>query len=275
MEAQNAMRKHSRSEGFVRAVGMALAFYAQKGTRMAWPSNQELIEHTGYKERRVQRALRVLEAELGEIRRLPERESHRRRRLYLVCPEQGVQLSLLDAAGGENRPAASTTQGVNTTGVTRTGVSEGPTGVLHARAGKEPTEPALNGTPPAPQGGSADKQKGSSRRRRRRRGPEPCPLQSMAAGEVAVLQDGARELEDALRSTVGEDSKAWERWMAWREGAHLHRCDDEQIVLALPREGAASWIQGRLGGALSEAVGCPVIVVPCASVPAAKQRSVA
>lgn len=266
LEAMQSVLEHSRAEGLDRAVVMATAFYAQRDSNLAFPSNKELMRW-GFSESTVQRGLRAGER-LGELRRQPELERHGRRRVYLVDARAGLQLQL-------------------EVGVCETGVCETPsqtgvwTGVSTRARGRnllteEPT------SPPGPPGGGVSLDQSSvrslprvsdglarvapaRRRRRRRREPlstsEQCPLSSLTDRVAAELHERSRAFEDQFREKIGED-----RWDIWGDGVHLHGITNtDALVFGVGKAGFLC-LEPR-SAQLSEAVGCVVVFVLCAGVP--------
>lgn len=273
-----AMRQHSRATGLAKVVGIAVASYAKRDTALAWPSNDELADW-GLSKRRLQLALRSLE-ELGELKRQPDQESHLRRRVYLIDPEAGRQLSLLDAQTGAACAPVAPVAGAHMVKA----------GARHARAGKEPQEPQNNNNPPNPPVGgltpnlllelqqtaqtptfpSTAQGAGGARRRRTRRrdrdacvASEPCPLQAPESEQAfgRELEEWA-VLERRLRERIGA------QWEIWAMRAHPHPRAGALVVAVKPE--CAAFLGQRFGRFVDEVVGGPVAFVGCASLKGAR-----
>lgn len=284
-----AMLAYSRAEGDVMTIGLAVAFYAQPATNLAWPKNAELAKW-GFGPRTIQRRLRELEL-LGELRRVPEHETAERSRVYLVDPKSARQMSFEDLAGGVPQTPGGASVG---RGVSLTRVSEGVRGDSHARTCKEPTEPINDNTPPNPPTGgsapdlldqlqqpsqlprvtSATASETPARRRRRRRAAtgdahssepsEPCPLRQATdseATDIELLRDVWDPLVRELEAALGG------QWEIWGADAHLHGIRDGALVVAL-RPPLVQFAAARFGRVLARAAKRDLQLVGCAALEA-------
>jgi hypothetical protein len=245
-----------------RAVGAAVAYYANRESGLAFPSNECLMREWGLSERTIQRGLRSLE-DRGLLRRVPEFESPQRPRVYLVG---SGQLSILDDPGQGAKALAPASW--------RPSACHPPA----TRARVEGTE-ELNSTPQPPKGGTPELLEGLqqsghalsavqgaavARRRRRRRRPdeqgsvasEPCPRQHSDAESDPELEALWAELDARLRERFGQ------LWEVWGHGAHPHRRDDDAVVVAF-HPATVGWVHARFVPVLAQAAGAGLQVVGC------------
>lgn len=257
-EAMRQIQTESRAHGLDRAIAMAIAYYANPTTGISYPSNKVLMSEWGFSERTLQTALRTLE-DLGDLRRQPTLETHRRRRVYLVG---SGQLPIFDEWGQNAvRPQSrARTTAVRPQPPARVEGTEEP---LTA----PPNPPASGGertrtphrssehSPGQPRVAGVERAAGARRRHRRRRpdeqgsvvASEPCPLhqQTASAADPTIAEEVWLALEERLRHRLGE------RWEVWGAGAHPHRLHGDTLVIALaaPR---VPYVTQRFGGVLAE-----------------------
>lgn len=269
MAAMNEHLACSKTTGLARAVGAAIAFYANPDTGLSWPSNETLVEDWGFQLRTVQTALRALEA-LGEIIPRPDLRTKKRKRVYLVTWGQAMLFE--DVALGANGSAPML-------GAMHSAMA------AHAYAGSEPQWNHKEPNPPSPENGgvalltspspitsplngdrSTERAARRSRRSRSRRGrssaSDVCPLGLLDATEARVLAERTASMIEAFRSRYGEDSREWDHWSRWARGAHLHAIDP--LILGVPadtrlRLSRAGFIENRL----RPLVESPIVVVDC------------
>ncbi len=90
-----AMAKYSQAEHPARIVAMALAFYAERQSNLAWPSDEALVGWAKVSRSQLYRALKSLEG-AREIQRQP-RVPGGPRRVYLIDPMRASQLPLFES----------------------------------------------------------------------------------------------------------------------------------------------------------------------------------
>lgn len=266
-----AVATHSRAEHPARIVAMALAFYAERQSNLAWPSDETLVGWAKVSRSQLYRSLKSLEG-AREIQRQP-RVPGGPRRVYLIDPMRASQLPLFEANVPPLAPSSPQAERVTRENERST------------RGRGEGTTRTVNPTPPAPQGGSTgltpsrqEQQPGPTpltapgqrvaparrRRERRRRmalpSSVPCPLDSAAVSaetDPAALHEAWRALCGQLRGHVRD----WGEWEMWTFGAHLHHAADALELALAPH--ALSRVEKRWGALLEEVAQRPVLYVPC------------
>lgn len=267
---------HSQSTGTARTVAIAFAFYPPPGTNLAYPSNRRLEAEWGLSEKTVQRALITLRG-LGEFQDQPRMITATRPRVFRIDPTFRRQPSLLaghaDLSGvARLSPDMSpvTSRG-RVVGREIEGLTETP---LTPRGGDVPGLGLFESSTTAPRQrpeSAAAARRRPSRRRRGRRAPtsvtasEPCPLSGLTDSEAAALLEAQGALERSLLDAWGESSRAWQHWVGWRKGWHLH-ADGDTIVIGSASNRYAS-LQERIAELFSEVAGRPVMFVCCDEAP--------
>lgn len=250
------MIEQSKATGSALTVALAVAFYANPESGLAWPSDQTLMDEWGLSEATIRRGLRAGER-LGHLVREPALESFERRRVYRVG---SGQLSLLE---GDRQTPVSALTPVSL-------ACAGSDGVEPKGEPKTPPDPPLKGGELSSRSSlllstAAAHGVGGARRRRRARraamrsgfASEPCPLQD----------DGALEAQDLARLWAGlaaglREHLGLEQWEVWFTGAHPHRLDGEVLVLGMDPVHAA-WVRERFGRAIALACERPLALVGC------------
>lgn len=252
------MIAHCTAKGLDKAVGNAVAFYASPETGLAFPSNETLMKDWGFSERRIQIALRRLEAG-GALRRQPQLETFDRRRVYLVADRQ---LSLLgEETGAPGAP-------VSTRAPAR--LARAGSDVVEPKEPKDPPNPPASGGEPLPAcspGVVAAQGAAVARGRRRRRraafrdahstASEPCPLQDAFGNVDGALTEAWGVLLPRISEVLGEQNVA-----VWLHRAHPHRFEGDTLVVGLVPE-SAGWARDRFGRAIALAADRPVTLVGC------------
>lgn len=283
MEAIRQFAAHSQSEDVARIVGFGLAWFAQRDTNLAWPSDVELMAFTRRSKRTVAKALRQLERS-GEIQK-QDRDKLRPifdamdrpvpRRVYLLDPQAAGQLSLITAEGA---PVCTLDPGDERA---VSGLERAP----HAGAGSNQQNQQQD-PPNPPEGGNAQapdllrrlrpagqtprvsarvEREAPSRRRRRRRevvvpaAPGRCPLHEptdRAASGREALEERWDPLADALRERIGA-----ERYAVWFADAHLHATEPVVQLAVAPER--LLWVADRYERVIATVVGVDVELVAC------------
>lgn len=269
MQQMEAHLDQAGVKGLPRAVAMAVAYYANRETCLAYPSNETLLAKWGFGERSVQRALRMGE-ELRYLHRQEQHESNGRRRVYLVG---APQLSLLEPAESGDKsldarqtPACLTRVGSDVE-VEPENTSSNRSPLPQFQEGEEPSPLAVGeiaGSTPRP---ALSERRSPSRRRRDRRrlarpvAPGPCPLGEIGHSEAALLTDRWLAISERLAQIAGEQTVA-----VWFPTAHLH--SDRVLAVANP---AARWVAERFRTAIEQAAGMELSVVACMGAPAGEE----
>lgn len=267
------MHMRSRATGSARTVGIVFGFYAEPVTTLAWPKDETLLVEWGLSEPTVRRGLRVLER-LGELRRRPDLETHRRRRVFEVGASQ---LSILEPvpltpvrrpSDARHLARAADMPLIGEVNVVTSNARERASGIQLQSGEITGSLPRIPLTQRSAAAARRDRRRGRGARRSASSGPllvapEPCPTLS-GGDEGGGMLERWDEVQARLRELLGDS------WSIWGDGAHPHRADEQLLVVGLTPV-RATWCRDRqhqLGRALGlsiEFVGCESLLVASAS----------